>query len=226
MVLYTPKKNVRNWYLYEASVSIELMASFVSALEKQANESVAHYTNAHSVTGHEGLDYETWDLDSIFQEYFPSLQRRSAFLTVWGVLEHQLDQLCMLSQAEKGFGLSFMDLSGKGIDRSTSYLEKVAGLQGLKNSQQWSVLKTLQRIRNVIAHDDGKLRSHLGKGRDGIQADMKVIGFLSGDDEIVVAEGFLSKVVEACNDYFKLIERAIHTSQGAILPLDRIRGDS
>ena len=103
-------------------------------------------------------------------------------------------------------------LSGKGIDRSTSYLEKVAGLQGLKSSQQWYVLKTLQRIRNVIAHDDGKLRNHLGKRKDRIQEDMKRIGFLSGDDEIVVAEDFLSKVVEACNDYFKLIEKAIYTS--------------
>jgi hypothetical protein len=215
MALCTPKKNVRNWYQYEASFSIELMVSFVSTLEKQANESIAHYTNTHSVTGHEGLDYETWDLDSIFGEYFPSLQRRSAFLTLWSFLEYQLDQLCMLSQAEKGFGLSFMDLSGKGIDRSTSYLEKVAELQGLKNSPQWNVLKTLQRIRNVIAHDDGKLQKHLGKGKDGIQADMKKLGFLSGDDEIVVAEGFLSKVVEACNDYFKLIEKAICTSPTA-----------
>lgn len=211
MALYMPKKNLRNWYQYEASFSIELMVGFVSTLEKQANESIAHFMNAQIFMGHEGLDHETWDLDSIFREYFPSLQRRSAFLTVWSFLEHQLDELCMLSQAEKGFGLSFTDLSGKGIDRSTSYLEKVTGLQGLKNSEQWSVLKTLQRIRNVIAHDDGKLRNHLGKGKDGIQADMKKIGFLSGDDEIVVAEGFLSKVVEACNDYFKLIEKAIYT---------------
>jgi hypothetical protein len=218
MALCTPKKVVLNWYQYEASFSIDLMVSFISTLEKQAIESIAHYTNTRSVTGHEGLDNETWDLDSIFGEYFPSLQRRSAFLTVWSFLEHQLDKLCLFYQSEKSFELSFMDLSGKGIDRSTNYLEKVAGLQGLKNSQQWDVLKTLQRIRNVIAHDDGKLRNHLGKRKDGIQADMTKIGFLSGDDEIVVAEGFLSKVVVACNDYFKLIEEAIYTSQGFSVP--------
>src|ERR1700758_4026759 len=57
MALYTPKKNVRNWYRYEASFSIEMMVSFVSTLEKQANESIARYTSAHAVTGHEGLDY-------------------------------------------------------------------------------------------------------------------------------------------------------------------------
>jgi hypothetical protein len=223
MALYTPKKVVLNWYQYDASLSIDLMVSFVSAIEKQAVESIANYKQRRSVEAHGGLDHETWDLNSIFGEYFPSLQRRSAFLTVWSFLEHQLDQLCLFYQSEKGFGLSFMDLSGKGIDRSTSYLEKVAGLKGLKNTQQWDVLKTLQRIRNVIAHDDGKLRNHLGKPRDGIQADMKKIGFLSGDDEIVIAEGFLSKVVDACNDYFKLIEKAIYTSQGFSVPPYRRR---
>jgi hypothetical protein len=48
---------------------------------------------------------------------------------------------------------------------------------------------------------------------------MKKIGCLSGDDdEIVVAEGFLAKVVAACNDYFKLIEKAIYTNQGFSVP--------
>jgi hypothetical protein len=47
---------------------------------------------------------------------------------------------------------------------------------------------------------------------------MKKIGFLIGDDEITVQEGFLSKVVDACNDYFKLIEKAIYASQGFSVP--------
>ena len=69
----------------------------------------------------------------------------------------------VVSVRKEGFGLSITDLSGKGIDRSTAYLEKVAGLQGLKASEEWNVLKTLQRIRNVIVHGDGKLRDHQGK---------------------------------------------------------------
>lgn len=218
MALYTAKKVVLNWYQYDASLSIDLMVSFVSGIEKQAVESISTYKSSRSAAGHGGLDQDSWDLDNIFGEYFPSLQRRSAFLTVWTFLEHQLDQLCLFFQSEKSFGLSFMDLSGKGIDRSTSYLEKVAGLKDLKASQEWDALKTLQRIRNVVAHDDGKLRDHLGKPKNGVLADMKKIGFLIGDDEITVQEGFLSKVVDICNDYFKLIEKAIYASQGFSVP--------
>lgn len=218
MALYTPKKVVLNWYQYEASFSVDLMFSFVSGIEKQAVESISTFKNRRSAAGHGGLDQDSWDLDSIFGEYFPSLQRRSAFLTVWTFLEHQLDHLCLFFQSERSVGLSLMDLSGKGIDRSTSYLEKVAGLKDLKTSQEWDVLKTLQRIRNVIAHDDGRLRDHLGKPKNGVLADMKKIGFLIGDGEITVQEGFLSNVVGACNAYFKLIEKAIYASEGFSVP--------
>ena len=219
MALYTPKKVVLNWYQYEASFSIELMISFVDGIEKQAAESVASYKAIqHTAEGHQGLDRESWDLENIFGEYFPSLQRRSAFLTVWSYLEHQLDQLCLFYQSERKFGLSFMDLSGQGIDRSTAYLEKVAGLQGLKESEEWDVLKTLQRIRNVIVHGDGKLRDHQGKPKNGLIADMKKLGFLTGDEEILVAEGFLSQVIHTCNSYFRLIEKAVYAEQGFASP--------
>lgn len=219
MALYTPKRVVLNWYQYEASLSIELMVSFVKTIEKQAVASIQAYKKSRSVAGHGGLDYESWDLDGIFGEYFPSLQRRSAFLTVWSFLEHQLDQLCLLYQSERGFGLSFTDLSGQGIDRSTSYLEKVAGLTGLKASKEWDVLKTLQRIRNVITHGDGRVRDHSGKPKTGILADMKRIGFLVDEEnEITVRAGFLLEVVRACNDYFTLIEMAIYSASGVLVP--------
>jgi hypothetical protein len=209
MALYTPKKVALNWYRYDVSFSIELMSSFVKGVEKHAADSVFDYRTRKKSDEHHGLDRSGWDLETIFEQYFPSLQRRSALLTLWGFVEHELDQLCSLYQSEKSFILTFSDLSGKGIDRSTAYLEKVAGLNGLNASQVWDDLKTIQRIRNVIAHDDGRLRDHQGKPKDGILSDMKKIGFLSGEDEIVVAEGFLSKVVSVCDGYFKLIAMLI-----------------
>jgi hypothetical protein len=219
MAIYAPKKVVLNWYQYDASFSIDLMTSFVSGIEKQAAESVADYKAIqHTADGHQGLDRESWNLENIFEEYFPSLQRRSAFLTVWSFLEHQLDRLCLLYQSEGKFGLSFMDLSGQGIDRSTTYLEKVARLQGLKAGEEWNVLKTLQRIRNVIVHGDGKLLDHQGKPKDGIIGDMKKVGFLTGGEEIVIAEGFLSHVIHLCDNYFRLIEKAVYAEQGFTVP--------
>jgi hypothetical protein len=42
---------------------------------------------------------------------------------------------------------------------------------------------------------------------------METVGFLSGDDEIVIAEGFLSKVVDACNSYFKVIAESVEAKE-------------
>jgi hypothetical protein len=213
MPLYIPKKVVLNWYRYDVSFSVELIRSFVQGIEKQAGGSVHDYKSRSMSDVHHGLDRSSWDLEAIFEEYFPSLQRRSALLTIWGFLEHELDKLCLLYQSEKGFRLAAADLSGKGIDRATSYLEKVAGLEGLKASPEWNDLKAIQRIRNVAAHDDGRLRDHQGKVRDEILRDMKRIGHVSGEDEIILADGFLSRVIDGCEGYFKRIASAIDAKE-------------
>jgi hypothetical protein len=106
---------VLTWYKYDVSFSAGLIDSFVAGIEKQAADSIIRYdqeketheveetieeetevTYMRVVATHGGLDDETWDLDTIFREYFPSLQRRSAFVTVSGYFEHELDKLCVL----------------------------------------------------------------------------------------------------------------------------------
>jgi hypothetical protein len=124
---------VAGWYHNELRTSTELIDSFVKDVERQAAESVARYerekqTHVLELSGegeetyvkvetYRGLDNENWNLEKIAKEYFPSLQRRSAFLTVWGYFEHELDKLCSLYKSEKGFGLEFSDAETK-RDRS------------------------------------------------------------------------------------------------------------
>ena len=40
------------------------------------------------------------------------------------------------------------------------------------------------------------------------------IGCVTGDEEIVLANGFLFKVAGICDGYFQTIEKAIHAEQG------------
>src|SRR5947209_3715231 len=108
--------NVLNWYKYDARFSIELMRSFVQGTEKLAAQSILDWKRKKDERDHQGLDEETWPLKEIFEEYFPSLQRRSALLTLCGFFEHELEKLCTLYKTEKGFGLASSDLKDKGID--------------------------------------------------------------------------------------------------------------
>jgi hypothetical protein len=224
MALYTPKKVVLNWFKYNVSFSIKLIESFVEGIEKQAENSTNRYREqkktyvveenpkenyARVVEAHQGLDDETWDIESIFMEYFPSLQRRSALLTVYGYFEHELDKLCLLYQSEKLFRLNLSDLNGKGVERSINYLEKVAGIDASKKSKEWNHIKRIQKIRNVIAHQDGKLNDHQGNPRKEVIDYINQMDSLSGDIEVILHKGFLNHVVSTFNDYFRLLGKSI-----------------
>ena len=230
MPLYTPRKVVLNWYQYDVSFSVELIESFIEGIEVQAEESIARYEQkketlvldevpeenyARVVEVHQGLDDETWDLQSIFVEYFPSLQRRSALLVVSGYFEHELDKLCKLYQYEKSFKLALSDISGKGIDRSASYLEKVAGLDIHKTSKEWNHIKKIQKIRNVIVHQDGKLHDHQGNPIMAAIDYINQMDSLDGEDEVVIKKGFLAHVVGIYKQYFKLLNESISAKKKA-----------
>jgi hypothetical protein len=223
MTLYMPKRVVLNWHRYDVSFSAKLIETFVEGIEKQAAESIVNYektkeievVEGQAVYVHQGLDSETWDLTAIFEEYFPSLQRRSALLTVCSYFEHELDQLCLLYQSEKSFKLGFLDLRGQGIERSTSYLEKVAGIDVHKGSPVWEDIKNIQKVRNFIVHRGGRLRDHQGNRDKEIAVVIEQMKYLSGDDEIVLGKGFLSHVVRIYMKYFELINESISKNERA-----------
>lgn len=224
MAPFLPRKVVRNWYQYDVILSVELIESFIDGIEIQADDSIKRYKQqketvvleevpeenyAHIVEVHQGLNDGSWNLQGIFCEYFPSLQRRSALLTVCSYFEHELDKLCMLYKSEKSFKLALSDIKGKGLDRSTTYLEKVASIDVHKTSNEWNQIKNIQKIRNVIVHQDGQLRD---RGGDKIKAAIDYINqvdFLEGEDEVVVKKGFLKHVVGIYKQYFAMLDHSI-----------------
>jgi hypothetical protein len=227
MALYLPKKVTLNWCKYDVSFSIELVQCFVEGIEKQAEESVSNFEKKMQIelvedtaneyqsvaVRHQGLNDETWDLSTIFSEHFPSLQRRSALLTVCSYFEHELDKLCLLYQREKSFGLSHTDLRGDmGIDRATKYLEKLAKLDVHHTSREWNDIKAIQKIRNVLVHRGGKSQED-DSDYKAIAAFIDRMDSLRRDDEgeIVIGKGFLSYVVSTYASYFKLVGDSIRT---------------
>lgn len=236
MPSFAPKKVVLNWHQHDVSFSTVLMESFVDGIEKQAEESITNYEKRKQIevvenhpeenyarVVHQGLGDETYHLPTIFLEYFPSLQRRSALLTVCSHFEHELDNLCRLYQSEKGFAVAVHDLRGEGIDRSINYLEKVAGLDVHRASQEWQEIKNIRNIRNAIVHRGGKVPNE-DSVRDG--TDKAIVAFinktesLSRDDfgEISLGKGFLSSVIRTYASYVKLIGDSINASEKSAEP--------
>jgi len=224
MPLFTPKKTVDNWYKYDISFSLELIDSFIKQIESQVDETVIRFEKEKETFVFEeipeegvvqtdsvfqGLDNETWDLEGVFANYFPNLQRRSALLTLVGFFEHELDKLCLLYRVEKSFTLSLSDLTGKGIDRSTRYLEKVAGIDVHKSSSEWNEIKLIQQVRNIIVHQDGKLTDQNGTPLKAVIDYINQTSSLNGEDEVIIMKGYLAHVAAIFITYFQLIASSI-----------------
>jgi hypothetical protein len=64
--------------------------------------------------------------------------------------------------------------------------------------------------------EEDTLQRSQGKPKDGIK-DMEKIGLLNGDHEIVLEEGFLCRVIDACNSYFELIAASVDAKENAAL---------
>lgn len=237
MGLFTPIKCVRNWYRYDVGMSIELIMSFVEGVERQAKDSIEKFKGQTgtvvleyddpSVTHiHGGLDDATWDLEGVFCEFFPTLQRRSAFLSVIGMFEFDLDELCRLYEREKSMTVMLSDMRGKGIERSVRYLEKVAVLDVYKNSSEWREIKDLQKIRNLIAHRAGMLSDGSG---DPMTTEIDYINrneWLERKAEVVIKEGFLKHVVDVYSRYWVLLDKSIQAIENVGKQLEATKGQS
>lgn len=131
-------------------------------------------------------------------------------LTVSAYFEHELNELCRLYQSEKSFKLGLSDLGDKGIVRSSCYLEKMAGLDTHKTSEEWDHIKKIQEIRNVIVHQDGKLHKPKKVVIDYIN---QIDSLDSKDEEVLIKRGFLAHVVGIYKQYFKLLNESILAKQ-------------
>jgi len=88
---------IKDWYEYDVHITMELMESFIDGVEAQALRLIEEFhdkkemhevtvegypEHSYAVTVFQGLDDQTWDIHSVFNDHFPNLQRRSALLTL------------------------------------------------------------------------------------------------------------------------------------------------
>ncbi len=194
--------HVRTWHS-EIEFEMILLRTYIERVECQIAESIDDYHSkkktstihvdpdegwADTVTEYSGVNDSTYDLDSIFEEYFPDLQRGSALMTLFSFFEHQLNDLCKRFSNEGKVAVKFEDFPpmDRGIVRSTKYLKDEVGLSKIRGSLAWEEIKNIQSVRNTITHTGGGLKGHVEAPKD-----------------------YLPSVIETFASYFKEINELI-----------------
>jgi hypothetical protein len=219
-----PINHPLNWFPYDVAGSLELLNTYVSDIERQvekgvldfeknAQESVVEGTYPEEpprvITTHLGLNDETWDLQTIFREHFPSLQRRSALITLFSFFEHELNELCVQFRKTEKYKLGLRDVSGTGIERARTYLSKVAALELDPSSVSWNEVKNVQALRHLFVHADGRFPDGSEQERGGLRQYVEASKYLSVGTEVVVGGGYLNHVLAAFEEYFGQVHLAI-----------------
>ncbi|XDF76658.1 hypothetical protein AAFX60_007610 [Aliivibrio fischeri] len=212
--------------LYSFGFTYNLMRAFINHTEEAIDTSITAYKKAgpsvekieicpvegiyQYINHYQGL-YEHIDdviLDDVAENYFPSLQRRSALLTLIATYEHELEKFCSFYSQEHKTPVKLNDLKGSGLERVHLFMTTLIGLE---NSQSFPMIKKLIKLRNSCAHNDAKITTNDGQP-------IKEIKYLIDDGSIKVRQdgqyvridkGFLSDVLEELNSYISEIQKVI-----------------
>ncbi|MCD9514201.1 hypothetical protein [Photobacterium carnosum] len=212
--------------LYTFGFTHKLMRAFINHTEEAIDASIAAYKETGPSVDkieicpeegiyqyayhYQGLYEHMGDviLDDVVENYFPSLQRRSALLTLIATYEHELEKFCNFYSQENETPVKLNDLKGCGLERVHLFMTK---LIGLKNSQSFSMIKKLIKLRNSCAHNDAKITTNDGKEIPAIRTliDDTSIKVRQDGQHVFIEKGFLSDVLEELNSYISEIQKVI-----------------
>ncbi|MND16549.1 hypothetical protein D3C80_67970 [compost metagenome] len=213
--------------VYELEFNIVLLRGFIYQTEEAIQNNIDKYLstgpdsftieehpedNIHIMLNHYmGIDDQSFDLDKTFKIHYPSIMRRSAFLTIFGLLEHEMENFCKIYSKENKININLSDLKGSGFERIALFLKKIVGLT---QSTNYPELKKIMKLRNSCAHNDARFVANDGQPIKEIDDLInKYPALLEKDVEQVLFKGdVLLTFLKVFEEYIKEIEAVITPS--------------
>ncbi len=222
----------KNWHRDHILFEIPILKAFILGVEANVAESIKSFERnvktvatieipsegiSQPVRGLSGLNDTTYDLDGIFKEYFPQLQRQTALITLYSFLERELRSLCLAFQKELSSKIKLDDLnkSGSDLERYFLYLTKVATLNLEKSDKQWQTVDHgIRIVRNSLVHSNARMpeatTKDYGKLQNHFAASNKIGKSLEDDSgSIVLHPDYLTFVLACFIELFKYVDAKI-----------------
>ncbi|MGY6467700.1 hypothetical protein ACXIUR_15755 [Vibrio parahaemolyticus] len=172
-------------------------------LESEANEFKTRVeTLAQEMESYERDEYLE-DMSEQFQELkfeLPSIQRRAELITIYTVLEHQIQRICQVYEKALENPVKVKDLGSNGIiDQCRKYLEKVALVDFPSKHTSWVEITKIQQLRNCVVHADGLVKS----GNNELRAYIRGNHYLNlgCNGKIVIQSGYSEHCINVFCDF-------------------------
>ena len=180
--------------------------------EEGLYQSIEHYM---------GLDSSSVDLDDMFLEYYPSVFRRSVFLTIFGIFEHEIEKFCNSFASRHEIPIKIADLKGSGLERSHLFIKKMIGM---KTAAHYSSIKKITRLRNSCAHNDARYIENDGQDIKSIIELMKAHPDLFKQDgrQVLFMHGALSLILNSFKSYLREVEHALNEYEKRKISGDKV----
>ena len=190
--------------LLELSMDISTLESHIDLIEKQIvqGEEAAEREFQDRLRESNAQGEDQWDLlhqEKYFRVEFvlPRVLRGPFLVTLFSVYETAMTEIAKLIQARRGIQSSLDDRRGDLLRRAKKYYSNVPDFELSKDNQHWERLTQLSRLRNAIAHSNGRLNMIPREIKEKL---LKIDGVSDRFGYIVVDENFLRQTFTMVKD--------------------------
>jgi hypothetical protein len=178
-------------------------AEVQEAIEGKEGVNCGDYTLPGQLGEEESGALEYFFAESLrtLEDTFPNILRRSFFVTIFSLIEVQLNAIC---RGLERTGLPPFEESKKddeSIGRAKTYLSQ-AGIR-LQDLPEWNELRNYQQLRNCIVHSEARLEGarHEEHLKQYIKSNSDKLEWISGR-EIVFRKEFCEEVLQVSHRFF------------------------
>lgn len=223
--------------IFDFSLTFDIIEALITQSESSIKKGITEYKEKgpeeyvigispeeglyQTIDHYMGLDSSAVDLDEMFLEYYPSVFRRSVFLTIFGMFEHEIEKFCNNFANRHHTPINISDLKGSGFERSHLFIKK---LLEMKVSTHYPTIKKITKLRNSCAHNDAKYIENDGQNSKLIieLMDANPDIFKKDGKQVLFMNGALTMVLNAFKSYLTEVEQAVDEYEKRIRSGDKV----
>ena len=147
-----------------------------------------------------------------YNEIFPKHHFNPLLLSIYGLFENWLKRLCDIDSRRGFSNVKVSDLAGGSyIEKSRKYLKIVAELNLEETEKVWQKIKTIQKVRNAIAHNDSNIKTDKSKELSKqdlfpiLMKDKRIILNKNTGSFYIAEKSYLFEVIDLISKYLDFV---------------------